>query len=318
MGAAGSKRFKSEVGNDEVVGFNDDETNRRVDELLARPAGVSVHSSHGKTFETVEHKTKKVHSSELSISDFVDDVKPQALQQLSIEADHIPEENSSQSFQHVDYVSKDMSQSNHMEFSTERDTRLDSLVDKYSPILSPMGAPSCESEEKNAKLSQREKRLGVDYTSQNQSVEDSFSSDRDSLAFEIHQSSLSPVKQTTDRTHTNDSISDSKVETSICPEVQSLDILDGRHWTKGTPTEILSEDVPTNSREHKSPYTYEQSVSPPPPDRSFLSPLASDTDEDTLSLAGYGSIMQKVRTENQSLLELQRKRTMSTMNNAKV
>mmetsp|Transcript_1826 Transcript_1826/g.2882 ORF Transcript_1826/g.2882 Transcript_1826/m.2882 type:complete len:936 (-) Transcript_1826:39-2846(-) len=52
---------------------------------------------------------------------------------------------------------------------------------------------------------------------------------------------------------------------------------------------------------------------------STESPLKSDTDDDSsFSLAGYESIMQKVRMENQSLLELQRKRTMSSMQNAKL
>lgn len=62
------------------------------------------------------------------------------------------------------------------------------------------------------------------------------------------------------------------------------------------------------------------SISSTPTEVSLVSPsLRSDLDDDeAAALMGHGKIVQKIKKENKLLLELQRQRTVSTMQNAKV
>ena len=336
MGAAGSKRFKSEFVNDEVVPFDGgggggDEKGMEAAPLPPFPSQ-SIMSS--QIYPVGEKISAGVHShqrqqdmsvSELSITEFADEKTPpsrkcehsssvmmevhddisESIEELSCIIEPPKQPTSSAKLNHSEPTSIAPEQS---------DSEYQSYHPKHSPILSSKASSSGPNDllvrppPSPSPVRSKESTAGTpSLTESHKTMEIILSS----------QEFKSQTPMTWD---------DRDAAVASSPEDRGLLLLtESPSFAGDKPTESVT--TPKGAQQefdhdYLRPFRLQPTDSNlrslDSPERPLLSPLVSDTDEDSLSLAGYGSIMQKVQMENQSLLELQRRRTMSTMNNAKV
>lgn len=323
MGAAGSKRFKSEVGNDEVVSFGEEDFGVIEPKPSSRLVSQRTNDEAvgGERHPIVD--TKKIFVSDLSLSDYCDDKtspRPESANKLAIPATHATSRDkktdSPKDWSPRDSViDDDLIATEKKNYS--RLVREISEVDKTSlepghpPILSPYHDNPCDILEslKDVECTQRisDKDSGCDYLV--------IESGCDKLS-----ALLSGVQD--ESGNLEEQLPNKKKQHRAAPALGSLSIATPLSLQITDPT--TTGDNKSNSLSKKNPNHHSRlrdgsdRSDSHASGRSFMSPVTSDADEDSLSLAGYGSIMHKVRMENQSLLELQRQRTISTMHNAQV
>jgi hypothetical protein len=355
MGAAGSKRFK-EVGNDDVVSFVEEDSGVKDEKLVRseiRKKNTDGHTSGAGGVEKRAFAESKndISVSDLSVSDFVDDKashRHESVNELLNKSD----KNLSAGKEEVDISSNgniyyrnggdtrtgvEKQNSSRMVCDTHESGHV-SLLPKHSPILSPKECPNLDDPSDFSEVFQLSQKGNYSDESGSQ-----FPNKSDCEATDGHDrvinTSHSKAKSKSNTPNRYDSRSD--VSNPVPDKLPQKDLQLSVPTLSLSPSMIHHSSTQATAAADKqlsistkfapnlqgqacevlsilSPNLTQRTSGVATPDRSFMSPVISDTDEDSFSLAGYGSIMQKVRLENQSLLDLQRQRTMSTMQNAKV